>query len=62
MKFKVKTQHYDLLPGRVLYHTGVISAPETNLTGTQHLVMTADPVKQEPLYVVPLTKLEPVKE
>ena len=61
MKFKIKTQHYDLKPGAVLYYTGQISEPETNMTQVQHLIMTPDPDKQVPLYVVPLTKLEPVK-
>ena len=61
MKFKVKTQHYDLQPGLVLYYTGQISEPETGMTQVQHLILTSDPDKQVPLYVVPLTKLEPVK-
>jgi len=61
MKFKVKTQHYDIQPGLVLYHTGQISEPETTMTQVQHLILTPDPVGQVPLYVIPLTKLEPVK-
>jgi hypothetical protein len=61
MRFKVKTQHYDIEPGTVLYYIGP-SITDTKRTGEEHFLLTPNPVQQEPLYIVPLTKLQPVKD
>ena len=59
MMYKVKTQHYDMLPGTVVYKVGV-SGPETQMYSVEYFLVTEiEGDKSEgSLRVIPEHKLE----
>jgi len=59
MMYKVKTQHYDIVPGTVVYKAGVSQA-DTNMYGSTYFLVTEiEGDKTEgSLRVIPEYKLE----
>ena len=59
MKYKIKTQHYDMLPGTIVYKTGV-SGPETAIYGVPYFIVTEieGDTTEGCLRIIPEHKLE----
>jgi hypothetical protein len=62
MKYRVKSQHYDMKPNTIVYKVG-ISSPETAMYGVDYFLVTEiEGDKTEgSLRVVPESKLEAVQ-
>jgi hypothetical protein len=63
MKYRVKSQHYDMLPGTVVYKTGV-SDSDTRLYGVEYFLVTEieGDTSEGSLRVIPKSKLEKCNE